>query len=121
MELAVWIVSGTLAAAYVFIGGSKIVAPKSAAALRQRWAQVASPATIRGIGILELAGAMGLVLPRLTHIAEVLTPIAAGCLVLFQVVAALVHLRTNEVSRLPINILFVAAAGFVLLAGVFLA
>jgi len=51
---------------------------------------------VRGIGAVEVAGALGLVLPALTGIAPVLVPIAATGLVITMAAAVTVHLRRGD-------------------------
>ena len=50
----------------------------------------------RFIGIAELAGALGLILPALTHILPWLTPLAALCLAIVTISASVYHLRRKE-------------------------
>jgi hypothetical protein len=73
MNVAVWIVSGLLAAAYLFAGLNKATQPKTKLVGNLPWAEDFTPATIKFIGIVEVLGAIGLILPWLTGIAPVLT------------------------------------------------
>jgi uncharacterized membrane protein len=50
----------------------------------------------RFIGIAELAGALGLILPALSHILPWLTILAALCLALVTILASIYHLRRKE-------------------------
>jgi hypothetical protein len=52
-------------------------------------------------------------LPQATGITEILTPLAACGLIVFQLFASLTHARRKEYSNLPINVVFAAAAVFV--------
>ncbi|HLV66390.1 MAG TPA: DoxX family protein [Polyangiaceae bacterium] len=70
-------------------------------------------ALVRFIGISELLGAIGLVLPALTRIQPRLTPLAAAGLALVMVLAALFHLVRGELSAMPINLVLGALAAFV--------
>ena len=65
---------------------------------------------MRFIGIAELLGAVGLVLPMLTGIAPVLTVVAAIGLVLVQILAAGYHLSRGEGSRVPMNAVLLVLA-----------
>ena len=73
MNIVVWIVSGLLAAAYLFAGTNKATRPKDKLVDNLPWAEDFSPATIKFIGIMEILGAIGLILPWLTGIAAFLT------------------------------------------------
>jgi len=80
---------------------------------RMAWAGEFSPGQIKAIGAVELAGAVGLVVPWLTGVATILTPVAAVGLALVQVGAAIVHARRGEFATVPINVVLCALAVFV--------
>jgi hypothetical protein len=61
---------------------------------------------------VEILGALGVILPWLTGIAPILTPIAAVGLVVVQIGALRVHLVRNERQPLPANVLLLLLAGF---------
>jgi DoxX-like protein len=72
-----WIVQGLLALLFLFAGGMKLVMPLEGLA-----GPVSLPGPfIRFIGVAEVLGAIGLILPRLLWIRPVLTPVAAAGLV----------------------------------------
>ena len=76
--VALWILQGVLATLFLFAGGMKLVMP--VAALTQ---QTPLPgAFIRFIGVLELLGGLGLILPGLLRLNALLTPLAAAGLVI---------------------------------------
>ncbi len=73
MNIAVWIASGLLAAAYLFIGGTKLLKSKERLAENPSMAGAAealSATSIKLIGGVEVAGALGLILPWFTGIAR---------------------------------------------------
>lgn len=113
MEITLWIVSGLLAAAYVFAGLNKTLSPKAKLVGSLPWVEDFRPGTVKFIGIVEFLGGVALILPWLTGIAPVLTPIAAAGLVLIQLVAAMVHIRRGEPKALPINAVLLLAALFI--------
>jgi VIT1/CCC1 family predicted Fe2+/Mn2+ transporter len=79
----------------------------------QGWAQDYSQSSIRLIGLAEILGAIGLVLPAVVHIAPILVPLAAVGLVLVMVGAAVVHARRNEPMNVGVNLVLIALAIFV--------
>lgn len=116
MTIAVWIVSGLLALLYLFSGGQKAVLPEPR--LRKQFPFVETvgvPAT-RVIGVLEVLGAIGLILPRLLSVAPVLSGSAAVGLALVQVGAIVVHVRRGEVKGLPMNVVLLLLAAFIAVA-----
>ncbi|MGN6182739.1 MAG: DoxX family protein, partial [Thermoanaerobaculia bacterium] len=72
-----------------------------------------SPALTRFIGLSELAGAIGLILPALTRIMPVLTPIAAGALAFVMLLATGYHALRGEFQSFPITITLGALAAFI--------
>ncbi len=115
MNIAVWIVSGLLAAAYLFVGGTKLLTSKERLAENPSMAgaEALSATSIKLIGGVEVAGALGLILPWLTGIEPVLTPAAAVGLALLQVGAAVFHGRRAEYSKWPVNAVFLVVAVFI--------
>ena len=80
-NLWLWIVQVLLAVVFLFTGGSKMAMSSEALA-----AQSHLPgAFMKFIGVCEILGALGLVLPGLFHVQPRLTPIAAACLLVILV------------------------------------
>lgn len=76
-SITLWIVQSLLAALFLFGGGFKLVMPVAALT-----GQLPVPgAFIRFIGVLEVSGALGLVLPGILRTHRYLTPLAAAGLV----------------------------------------
>lgn len=113
MDIALWIASGLLAAMYVYAGITKATQPKDKLDKSFPWAQDFSPGTVKLIGVAELLGGIGLILPWLTGIAPVLTPLAAAGLAVIQILAIVVHVRRNEQKVIPLNVVLLLLALFV--------
>jgi uncharacterized membrane protein YphA (DoxX/SURF4 family) len=114
MNIALWIVAIVLAAGFAASGLMKFVVPKDKlVGSGQGWAQDVSPAAIRAIGGVEILGAVGLIVPAVTHIAPVLVPLAAVGLALVMVGAATVHARRKESMNIVVNVVLFAMAVFV--------
>jgi uncharacterized membrane protein YphA (DoxX/SURF4 family) len=114
MNLALWIVAIVLAVAFAASGLMKQFVPKDKLVTSgQGWAQDFSPTTIRLIGLAEILGAVGLILPAVTHILPILVPSAAIGLVLVMVGAVIVHARRNEPTNVAVNVVLIALAVFV--------
>lgn len=111
MNLALWIIAIVLAVAFAASGLMKQVVPKDKLVTAgQAWAEDFSPTTIRLIGLAEILGAMGLVLPAALHIAPVLVPLAAVGLALVMVGAAAVHARRKEMPMVAMNAVLLVLA-----------
>ncbi|HEY4751653.1 MAG TPA: DoxX family protein [Candidatus Limnocylindrales bacterium] len=63
------------------------------------WTAAVPRPMVRTIGVLEILGAIGLVLPAATGILPALTPIAASAFVLLMLCAMVFHLRRGESSN----------------------
>jgi uncharacterized membrane protein YphA (DoxX/SURF4 family) len=114
MNQALWIVAIVLSAGFAGSGLMKLLVPKDKlVSSGQGWAQDYTPTNIRLIGVVELLGAAGLILPAVTHIAPILVPLAAVGLVLVMVGAAAVHARRKEAMNIGVNAVLLALAVFV--------
>jgi hypothetical protein len=118
MLIGYWILAGALALSSLFAAGLKLTRTKEQlAASGQAWVEDFSPGAIKGIGVAELLGALGLILPPLTHIAPLLAPIAAIGLAVLQVGAGVTHVRRRELRMLSANVPLVILAVVVAVIG----
>jgi uncharacterized membrane protein len=86
MNLALWIVAIVLAAVFAASGLMKLLVPKEELVRSgPEWAQDFSSTSIRLIGVAEVLGAAGLILPAVTHITPIPVPLAAVGLVIVMV------------------------------------
>lgn len=106
MNVFLWIVQAVLAAAFALSGLQKLVQAKEKLPDIDGF----SPGVLRLLGVAEVLGALGLVLPAATGIAPVLTPIAASGLAVVMAGAVHVHIGRREWSAVVITaVLFVLA------------
>jgi uncharacterized membrane protein YphA (DoxX/SURF4 family) len=118
METAIWIVQVLLAAIFLVTGTMKLTQPRlKMAAGPMRWAADVTDTQFRTIGLLEVLGAIGLILPAALGIAPLLVPLAAVGLVLTMIGAIHVHVRHGETDRLAVPLVVLALALFVALEG----
>ena len=120
MEISAWIVAGVLAALYLTAGVLKATQPVAKLAGPMPWTTSLTEPQVRLIGVAELLGALGLVLPKLLDVVDdragvdgTLTGLAATGLALIQLGAIPLHLRRGEAAVLPLNIVLFLAAAFV--------
>lgn len=113
--IALWGAQILLAAVFGLAGFMKATQPIADLAAMMGWPGQAPAALVRFIGIAELAGAVGLILPVLTGIMPRLTALAALGLTVIQVLAMGLHLYRGEFEVLPINLVLLALAVFVML------
>ena len=112
MNLAIWIVQGLLALAFIAAGAMKLFAYEKYKTQSEKNGPTSiSRGLVTFIGIAEIAGALGIVLPMATNIAPWLSPWAAIGLAIIMLLAIGFHVRRHESVAVPV-ILFLLA-GFV--------
>ena len=86
MNIVLWIIQVLLALLFLFAGGTKLVVPIEVLTSMGSPNQVHLPGLlIRLIGVFEVLGALGLILPGLFRIKLSLTPLAAAGLVIIMI------------------------------------
>jgi uncharacterized membrane protein YphA (DoxX/SURF4 family) len=104
-----WIAQGVLAAMFLLAGVPKLIMSA---------AQMASPGPVqvpvpfvRFIGVCEILGAIGMIVPWLTGIRRGLTPLAAGGLVIIMIGATVINIVNGmALFAIPTAILGLLAA-----------
>jgi hypothetical protein len=107
MTYALWVVQGLLALLFLFAGGMKLVLP-----LEALKGPVALPGPfLRFIGVAEVLGALGLILPGLLHRRPSLTPLAAAGLVIIMIGATVVTVVSGQLASalIPVGVGLLAA------------
>jgi uncharacterized membrane protein YphA (DoxX/SURF4 family) len=113
MDTVLWIIQFLLAIIFLLTGVLKLIMPKEKAAERIGYVNDLSQNQLYAIGVLEIAAALGLVLPMALGILPVLTPLAAAGLVLTMIAAAGLHVRRQEWSMILVNLVLLAMAAYV--------
>jgi putative oxidoreductase len=109
MTYALWIVQVLLAALFLFLGGMKLTTP-----LDQLAAMMGLPgALILFVGISELLGAFGLVLPGVLKYKTGLTPLAAAGLVVITLGATVLHIVQGDGAMALFPLVVAGLAAFV--------
>jgi lysylphosphatidylglycerol synthetase-like protein (DUF2156 family) len=104
VNVSLWVGQGLLALFFGLASG----APKLLLPLEMIPMPIALPEVfLRLIGVAEVLGAIGLILPGLVRIRTQVTPLAAACLVLLTICAATYQLLAQQ----PANALFAVAVG----------
>lgn len=112
MHALTWILATVVALAFLAAGAMKFTKPRpDLITSGLTWAEDFSDGQVKAIGGLEVLGALGVVLPRLTGIAEDLSAVAAFGLAAVMAGAFVVHLRRQEAGAgVPSLVLGVLAA-----------
>jgi len=113
MVIALWIVQGLLALVFLLAGFMKGFTPLERLKKNMAWVGEVPAGLVRFVGIAEILGALGLILPKLTKIMPQLTIAAAIGLVLVMLSAAVFHATRKEYSNIGGNILLLLLAAFI--------
>jgi putative oxidoreductase len=113
LNIALWILQVLLGAMFIMSGFGKATAPLSELSGRMTWVTDVPEALVRFIGVSELLGGLGLLLPSVLRIKPVLTPLAAVGLALVMLFAAIFHVMRGEMPVIGINLLIGALAIFI--------
>jgi putative oxidoreductase len=113
MNIALWVVQALLALAFLLAGFGKASQPLDRLSHSMEWVKVVPSGLTRFIGVSEMLGAIGLILPALTHILPWLTIAAAVGLALVMIFAAVFHASRHEYSGILMNVVLLVLALFV--------
>jgi hypothetical protein len=106
---ALWTVQGLLALLFLFAGGMKLALP-----IEAMTKQMPLPGPfLRFIGVAEVLGAVGLILPGLLRILQGLTSLAAAGLVIVMIGATAVTLASGGAAAAPMPLVVGLLLGFV--------
>src|SRR5689334_4092589 len=95
-NVTLWIIQTLVAAVFLMAGGMKLAVPIEQLAAT---GPVVFPAWfIHFIGVCETLGALGLILPGVTHIKPHLTPLAAAGLVIIMIGAVISTVATGPAA-----------------------
>lgn len=101
MNIALWIASGLLAFAMLAAGGTKVAVPREKLLDKMGWAASWSDGRFKLLGVAELLGGIGVIVPHATGILPILTPVAAACLVVLMAGAVKTHVDRKESPAAP--------------------
>lgn len=114
MNTALWVAQSVLAVVFLYSGIMKATQTKQRlVAIGQTGVEGLPLWLIRFIGLSEIAGAIGLILPYRTQITPVLTPLSALCLGAIMIPAAAIHFRRREFAAVLLNVILFLLCGWV--------
>lgn len=113
LNIFLWITQCILAMVFILAGWMKSSTPIDELAVDLIWVKQTPEMLVRFIGISELLGGIGLVLPSILKIKPILTPWAAISLALVMFLALIFHLYLGEYNAIAINLIFGGLALFI--------
>jgi putative oxidoreductase len=100
LNIALWIVQILLFAAFIMSGFMKLSSPISQLSSSMAWTTALPEILVRFIGLAEVLGAVGLLLPSISKIQPQLTPLAAASLSLVMLLAVIFHISRAEIAMM---------------------
>lgn len=114
LHYALWVVQALLAAAFLMAGAFKATTPAAdLAAQGMAWAGRVPPLLVPFIGVSELLGGVGLILPSALRVAPKVTALAAAGLVTIMILASIEHGSNGEFGPVVFNVVLGSMAAFV--------
>ena len=113
LHITLWVMQVLLAIIFIMAGVTKSFQPIDAIAESLPWVLSTPVALVRFIGISEILGGLGLLLPSILRIKPILTAWAAIGLAVIMIFAAIFHGARAEYSGIIANMVFMAVALFI--------
>jgi len=114
MTYLLWIIQVLLVLLFLFAGGTKLVIPPDVLASMGSPNQIPLPGwLVRFVGVAEVLGALGLLLPGLLRIKPWLTPLAAAGLVVVMIGATTLTIAADGVAAGVVPLVVGLLAAFV--------
>jgi uncharacterized membrane protein YphA (DoxX/SURF4 family) len=113
LRIGIWLAQAVAAGLFCMSGIMKLTTPIPELSAMMPWAGELSPTFVRLIGLIDLAGGLGLILPSLTRILPHLTVVAALCCILLQILAVGFHSFRGEFAVLPLNAVLLGLTIFI--------
>lgn len=113
INIALWIAQGLLAVMFIMAGIMKATQPIEALAESLPWVTSTPLGLVRFIGISELLGGLGLLIPSIFRFKPFLTVWAALGLALIMVLAAGFHASRGEFPNIGMNVVLIGITLFI--------
>lgn len=112
MDIVLWVLQILLGVMFVF-HGAMMFKPPANLPPNMAYVREISSGLRNFTAITEVLAGLGIILPWLTQIAPILTPLAGVGIVVLMLGAAVLHIQRKENAAIPINLFIAALAAFV--------
>lgn len=109
LNILLWVAQVLLASSMVWAACMKLLKPADELAAMWPWT-AAHPALVKMTGVLDLLGALGLVLPGLLRMQPRLTVYSAYAIIALMIAASIFHIVRGEANLIGVNIFFAVLA-----------
>jgi len=113
MNVSLWIAQILIAALLVWGASVKLLLPIEKMAAMFPWTGQVPVFLVKFTGMIDVLGAIGLILPSLLRIQPKLTPLSAIGFIILMICASVFHISRGEASAIGLNIVFIFIAAFV--------
>jgi uncharacterized membrane protein YphA (DoxX/SURF4 family) len=113
MNTVLWVAQIVVGLAFIMAGTMKAFRAEQATQRGMKWVGEVPRGLVAFIGISELLGGLGLILPAATGVLSWLTPLAGACLAVVMLLAAAFHASRKEYNGIPINLVLLILSAFV--------
>ncbi|GAB4037445.1 DoxX family protein [Spirosoma jeollabukense] len=113
IHLILWVAQVVLAATFIWAAAMKLFQPVEKLAALWPWTGQIPGIVVKLTGLIDLVGAIGLILPSLLRIKPQLTPIAAIGVIALMLCASIFHIARGEAAQIGANIVFAGMAAFI--------
>jgi uncharacterized membrane protein YphA (DoxX/SURF4 family) len=113
LNITLWVLQIVLGGMFIMAGFMKSLQPINELAKSLPWVAESSAALVRFIGVSELLGGVGLILPMALKIKPRLTIWAALGLCAIMILATIFHVSRGEYGVIGMNIIIAAISGFI--------
>jgi putative oxidoreductase len=113
VHVGLWVIQGLLGAMFIAVGAMKATQPIAVLIDTLGWPAAVPAPLVRVIGVAELLGGLGLILPAATRVKPMLTPLAGVGLATVLLLATMFHISRGELGALPIPLVLAGLAAFV--------
>ena len=113
LNTGLWVAQGLIFLSFVAFGSMKLLMPIDRLAAMWVWPGQVPAWFLHGLGLLDILGGIGVLLPALTRIRPRLTTVAAICCTLLQICAITFHVSRGEAAVTPLNFVLLALCAFI--------
>lgn len=113
LNIALWAAQAIIALMFIMPGFMKMFQPIQSLSEMLPWAGEVPAGVVRGLGLLDLLGGVGIILPSLLRFKPELTIWAAYGTILLMVSAIIFHLSRGEASVIGFNVFLIMLLAFI--------
>ncbi|OZI09729.1 hypothetical protein BWI93_02365 [Siphonobacter sp. BAB-5385] len=110
LHVTLWLIQLLLAASLLWAASMKLFQPLDQLAAMWPWTNQVPRSVVTLTGMVDVLGALGLVVPMLLNVKPALTPLAAVGVILLMITASIFHIARGEASLIGVNVVFALLA-----------